>query len=186
MRSTILLLLATVFAATPVSAQRRPVVTYDTAGAFDNAGTMALLNRARSLRMRSDSSIRSYTAIIKSRIAGGMRLPMKDRTMIREENASRVRWSRDADIVVQRIAGRQQSPGGVEAPRGSGLGANNLFDPASDRMRFAFGMFESENDTIPDEDDDYWIEHPLGADAEQHYSYASGDTLTVTLQDGTT
>src|SRR5688500_8354500 len=166
---------------TPAHAQRR-TVTYDTAGAFGDVGAAALMNRARVARMRSDSSIRSYTAVIRSRLAGGMRMPLKDRTLAREEAASRVRWSRDADIVVQRLAGRQQDPGGVSAPGARGGNTNtNLYDPATDRMYFGLGV---ENDST-DNDDEFWIEHPLGASAEQHYRYESGDTLSITLQDGT-
>ena len=166
--------------AAPAHAQRG-VVTYDTAGAFADVGAATLMNRARAARMRSDSSIRSYTAVIKSRMAGGMRMPLKDRTLAREETASRVRWSRDAHIVVQRLAGREQNPGGVEVPGARGNGITNLYDPATDRMYFGMGI---ENDST-DDDDEFWLEHPLGANAEQHYRYESGDTLRITLQDGT-
>ncbi|HUF51757.1 MAG TPA: BamA/TamA family outer membrane protein [Longimicrobiales bacterium] len=174
--------------ASPAAAQRRPDISaYDTAGAFADAGAATLLNAARALRARSDSTIRSYTAVIRSRSAARMRLPLKDRTLIREETASRVRWSRDADIVVQRLAGRQQSPQGIDAGRSGGIGVSRLFDPASDRMYFAVGAFSTVS-RAPDSPggDDYWIEHPLAADAERHYHYESGDTLTLTLQDGTT
>jgi hypothetical protein len=166
--------------AAPAHAQRR-TVTHDTAGAFADAGAAVLLNRARDARLRSDSSIRSYTAVIRARMAAGMRMPLKDRTLARQEMASRVRWSRDAQTVVQRLAGRDQNPGGVEASGARGLTVTNLYDPATDRMYFGLGI----EDDSADGDEEFWLEHPLGAHAEQHYRYESGDTLRITLQDGT-
>jgi len=158
-----------------------PILPADTAGAFSDRAAALLMNRARDARLKTDRSMRSYTAVVKSRIAAGMRMPMKDRTMFRQESAARVRWSRDEQSIVQMLAARVQHPGGVEAPNGmSGLGIDELFDPSRDRMYFGMAMF---SDTT-NEDEDFWIEHPLGDQAERHYRFRSGDTLTVRLQDG--
>ena len=182
MRRFAILLLNLAAAASPLAAQQRQSETHDTAGAFADAGTAALLNRARATRLHSDSTIRSYTAMIRSRLAGGMRLPMKDRTIVREETAARVRWSRDAATVIQRLAGREQTPGGIKVP---GPGIRRLYDPATDRMTIGFDAFSDRSDSTTPEEDNYWIEHPLGRQAERHYRYESGDTLSITLQDGT-
>jgi hypothetical protein len=153
----------------------------DSAAAFADPGAAALFARARDARRRSDESILSYTAIIRSRTAAGMRMPLKDRTMFRQETAVRARWSRDAETVVQLLAARVQHPGGVEAPRSlSGFGVDKLFDPSDDRLYLGMGS----NDSERDDDDDFWLEHPLGDAAETHYRYTSGDTLTIRLQDG--
>jgi hypothetical protein len=149
--------------------------------------------------------------VVRSRIAAAMRMPLKDRTMFRQETAARVRWSRDAQHVVQLMAARIQHPGGVEVPTGlSGLGVDELFDPSEDRMYFGMGGNrrrdadstsaegsvqdtvlhtddDADNDYSDDDDDDdieFWIEHPLGDAAERHYRFASGDTLTIRLHDG--
>jgi hypothetical protein len=224
------------------SAQRstEPPTAADSAVAFADPGAATLFGRARAARARTDESIRSYTAVVRSRIAAGMRMPLKDRTIFRQETAARVRWSRDAEHVVQLLAARQQHPGGVEVPTGlSGLGVDELFDPSEDRMYFGMGggsrrrdsdstavadsaavadpaitddstavadpaitedssaVADSiaaaidadtirDDDDIEDDDDDveFWIEHPLGDAAERHYRFASGDTLTIRLQDG--
>lgn len=170
---------------TPALGQRPsgpPASPADTAGAFLDAHAASLMNRARDARMHSDSSLRSYTAITRSRMAAGLRMPLKDRTLFRSESAARVRWSRDGNNVIQVLAGREQTPGGVEADA-SGV---RPFDPREDRLYFDLmrdsaraGRAENVGD-----DDDFYIEHPLGAHAERHYRYQSGDTIIIRLQDG--
>jgi hypothetical protein len=159
-----------------------PPTAADSAAAFADPGAAALLERARAARLRTDHAIRSYTAIVSSRLGAAMRMPLKDRTLFRRETAARVRWSRDAETVVQVLAAREQHPGGVEAPSGgSGIGIDELFDPGSDRLSFGLGSSDPDYEA---DDDDFWIEHPLGDVAERHYRYESGDTLTIRLQDG--
>ena len=161
-----------------------PPTAADSAAAFADPGAAEIFGRARAARNRTDHAIRSYTAVVRSRVAAAMRMPLKDRTLFRQETAARVRWSRDAETVVQMLAARTQHPGGVEAPSGSsGIGIDELFDPGEDRMYF--GMSDRDTADVSD-DDDFWIEHPLGDAAERHYRFASGDTLTVTLQGGRT
>jgi hypothetical protein len=155
----------------------------DTTGAFLDPGAAALMKRAREARLSSDRSLRSYTAIVRSRIAAGLRMPLKDRTLYRQESAARVRWSRDSTTVVQLLAGREQHPGAIHAPQ-SGFGIDDLFDPSQDRMYF--GLTKVERNEKRNPDDGFWIEHPLGAAAERHYRYQSGDTMTIRLQDGRT
>lgn len=165
-----------------VAQRREYMADADTSRAFADAGTATLMNRARAARLRTDRALRSYTAVVRSRLAAGLRMPLKDRTLFRQETAARVRWSRDAATVVQLIAGRAQHPGGIEVPT-SGFGIDELFDPSGDRMYFGMSGGDDEPD---DDDDDFWIEHPLGEHAERHYRYESGDTLTIRLQDGRT
>jgi hypothetical protein len=176
-RITIVLVSLPLFAAPARAQTPAPPPAAD---AFVDPGAAALFQRARDARQHTDAAIRSYTAIVRSRAAAGIRLPLKDRTLFRQESVTRVRWSRDAASVVQLLGSRAQHPGGVE-PANSGLGIDELFDPSRDRLYFGL----SRNDDEPDrDDDDYWIEHPLGQTAEQFYRYQSGDTLTITLHDG--
>jgi hypothetical protein len=155
----------------------------DTAGAFLDPGAAALFNRARAARQASDQSLRSYTAIARSRMAAGLRMPLKDRTLVRTESATRIRWSRDGDNLVQVLAGRSQDPGGVDGDAGSGA---RPFDPRDDRLYFDLmrdSARHGQRGNVTD-DDDFYIEHPLGAYAERHYRYQSGDTIIIRLQDG--
>jgi hypothetical protein len=165
-------------AAHPSTAAAPATVGTDTSGAFLDAGAVILLERARTARQASDRTLRSYTALVRSRLGVAMRMPLKDRMLVREEAAARVRWSRDADDIVHMLAGRQQTPGGVK-PALFGPGMRPM-DPTADRLYFG-AMFGD-----PDErdDDDYWIEHPLGDEGTRHYRYQSGDTLAIRLQDG--
>ncbi|CAN5773330.1 hypothetical protein BH23GEM10_BH23GEM10_06930 [soil metagenome] len=180
-----------------------PVHAQAAADAFLDAGAAVLFNRARDARLQTDAAIRSYTAIVSSRMAAGLRMPLKDRTLFRQETAARVRWSRDAASVVQLLGSRAQHPGGVEVAN-SGFGVDMLFDPSRDRLYFGFGgndgdradpdsagparadTVRADDDRARDDrtDDDYWIEHPLGETAERFYRYQSGDTLTISLHDG--
>jgi hypothetical protein len=148
----------------------------DAAGAFLDPGAAVLLERARAARLRTDHSVRSYTALVSSRGAAGLRMPLKDRTLFRYEAAARIRWSRDGDDLVHVLAGRVQTPGGVE-PAVDITGLRPM-DPGADRLYFGM-MFGGAGD-----DDDFWIEHPLGDAAERHYRYQSGETMAIRLQDG--
>jgi len=184
MRRTLLALLGSITLAAPASALQTATPAPDTTGAFMDAGAARLLARARAARHRSDRSIRSYTAVVKSRISAGLRMPLKDRTLFRSESAARARWSRDGAHVVQVLAARNQHPGGVEIPQNpSGIGIDELFDPARDRMYFGIGSPDSADSG---DDGDFYIEHPISDHAERFYRFQSGDTLTLRLQDGRT
>ncbi|MEX1182843.1 MAG: BamA/TamA family outer membrane protein [Gemmatimonadota bacterium] len=178
------LFLATAFlVAAPARSQQLPLPdTHYAADAFLDAGAAVLMNNARDVRARTDSSIRSYTAVVRSRFAAGLRMPLKDRTLYRQESAARVRWSRDAATIVHLLGSREQHPGGIEAST-SGFSIDELFDPSQDRMYFGLGSTGSSDSTRSD-NDDFWIEHPLGDSAERFYRYLSGDTLTITLHGG--
>jgi hypothetical protein len=166
----------------PLSAQRTPVrvAADDTTGAFLDPGAAALLKRARDARLATDRSLRSYTAIVRGRTGAGLRMPLKDRTLFKQETAVRARWSRDAETVVQLLGGRAQTPEGVRPTAARGFAVTDLFDPTQDRLSFGMALM---SDTAR-QGDDFWIEHPLGVSAERHYRYRSGDTLTIRLQDG--
>jgi hypothetical protein len=59
-------------------------------------------------------------------------------------------------------------------------------DPREDRLYFLMMRDSARAGHRPDkgDDDDFYIEHPLGRYAERHYRYRSGDTLIIRLQDG--
>lgn len=148
------------------------------ADTFLDPGAELLLKRARSFRDAADSTILSYTGTVHSRIAAGLRMPLKDRTLYRRESTSRIRWSRDAPPVVKAIAFREQTPAGVSTPTmGNAYSHDEMFDPTQDRIYF--GLTDKSNG-----DNDVWIEHPLVAGSEQYYRYRSGDTLTIRMQGG--
>ena len=118
-------------------------------------------------------SIASYTAVVRQRGAAMLRMPLRDRLLDREESAARIRWSRDGDEVVQVLAARETGMNGAEKGHLHDM-ADDVFDPAGDRVYFAMQDFGVDAD-----DDELWTAHPLAEGSEAHYSYASGDTMTV-------
>jgi hypothetical protein len=166
--SIVLVLLALTL---PTAVRAQSSDTYLDPGAAD------LVARARSFRDAADSTILSYTGTVRTRIAAGLRMPLKDRTLYRRESAARIRWSRDAPSIVKMLALREQTPAGVNEDDAS-PSVDELFDPTEDRIYF--GLTDGDRHS----DDDIWIEHPLVAGAEQHYRYQSGDTIQVRLQGG--
>jgi hypothetical protein len=148
---------------------------------YVDPGAANLVARARAFRDAADSTILSYTGTVRSRIAAGLRMPLKDRTLYRREASARIRWSRDATSVVKVTSFREQTPDGITVPGiGNAPALDELFDPTQDRIYFGL------TDDKQKRDDPIWIEHPLVPGAETHYRYQSGDTLSIRLQDGRT
>lgn len=197
-RFTIALALAATLPA-PLSAQ-------SAADAYLDPGARELVAHARAAREEAGRDITSYTAVVRRRAAVMLRLPLKDRLLGREESAARIHWSRDGESVVQLLAGHEQAVGETGAV--TGFDTSMLFDPTADRIRFAMSFGNDDDgdrrdrrrdgeraepdsaataptDSIDEDSDvDVWIAHPLADDAESHYRYASGDTLTLRLADG--
>lgn len=146
------------------------------ADAYLDPAAEQLVARARQSRRQSQSTLQSYTAIVRQRIAAGIRMPLKDRTIFHAEAAARVRWSRDEPIVAQVLAERVRHPGGVEVEGDlSGFAVDQLFDPSSDRLMFGL---------LTKDDQDIWIRHPLATGSEWFYRFQSGDTVTLSFPDG--
>jgi len=136
-----------------------------------------------------DSSVVRYTAIIKQRIAAGIRTPLKDRTIFRNESAVRAFWDRDHDALIQVLGARSQHPGREQAKEEGDLSwldeltIDSPFEPGGDRL--LFGVFGQNDEEIVDpQESDFWIAHPLAPGADTLYQYQSGDTLTLSLPDG--
>ena len=60
------------------------------------------------------------------------------------------------------------------------------FEPGGDRLLFGvFGEDDRDADGAYEQNDDgFWIAHPLAHGADSLYRYQSGDTLTLGLPDG--
>jgi hypothetical protein len=148
-----------------------------------------LWSAARANWQSIDSSVVRYTAVIKQRIAAGLRTPLKDRTLYRNESAVRAFWDRDHDALLQVLGTRAQYPGREDRELGDALGwmddltIDDPFEPGGDRLLFALGGNRDEGITDPDTSD-FWFAHPLGSGADTLYRFRSGDTLTLSLPDG--
>jgi len=148
-----------------------------------------LWRAARANWQAIDSSVVRYTAVIKQRIAAGLRTPLKDRTLYRNESAVRAFWDRDHDALLQVLGARAQHPGRDSREMGNALRwmddltIDSPFEPGGDRLLFALGGNRGRDPEDPDEAD-VWFHHPLGAGADTVYRFRSGDTLTLSLPDG--
>ncbi|MEJ2540879.1 MAG: hypothetical protein P8188_13060 [Gemmatimonadota bacterium] len=135
-----------------------------------------------------DESVVRYTALIRQRIAAGLRTPLKDRTLYRNELAVRAFWDRDYDALVQVLGARAQYPGRSIAEREGALdwlddlAFDQPFEPGGDRL--FFGLEDPDDEGFEPDNEDFWIAHPLAPGADSLYRFESGDTLTIRLPDG--
>jgi hypothetical protein len=135
-----------------------------------------------------DESIVRYTAMIRQRIAAKLRTPLKDRVLYRNETAVRAFWDRDYDAVVQVLGTSSQYPGRATAVREGDLDwledlpFDKPFEPGAERL--LFGLDDGEEGPFEQNEDGFWIDHPLTTGADTMYRYESGDTLTLSLPDG--
>jgi hypothetical protein len=158
-----------------------------TTDAYEDPTAATLHRSAQANWQRIDESVVRYTAVVRQRIAARLRMPLKDRTLYRNESAARVFWDRDHPVLVQVLGARAQYPG-REAERARGeldflddLTIESAFDPGGDR--FVFG-FTGDDDGEEPGDGDFWVAHPLAPGADSLYRYRSGDTLELRLPDG--
>jgi hypothetical protein len=152
--------------------------------------TAGTLFRAAQANWQSiDSSMVRYTSVIKQRIAAGIRTPLKDRTLYRNESSVRAFWDRDHEPIIQVMGSRAQYPGKeTDESRGAlgwmdDLAINSPFEPGGDRLLFGVTNDEAAEISDPDQSD-FWFAHPLAPGADTLYRFQSGDTLTLSLPDG--
>jgi len=168
-----------------VTAQQRAYVQ----DAFLDPTARTLFQAAQTNWQSIDSSVVRYTSVIKQRIAAGIRTPLKDRTLYRNETAVRAFWDRDHDALVQVLGNRAQYPGKESEEERGPLGwMNDLafdrpFEPGGDRLFFGLSDESSDELSNPNESD-FWLAHPLAPGADTLYRFQSGDTLTLSLPDG--
>ena len=176
-------------------AAQAPVSQAATASdAFLDPVAGAIWTAARANWQAIDSSVVRYTAVIKQHIAAGLRTPLKDRTLYRNESAVRAFWDRDHDALFQVLGTRAQYPGRDNREMAGALdwmddlSIDDPFEPGGDRLLFALGGNRDQRSSEqgpPDPDEsDFWFAHPLAAGADTLYRFRSGDTLTLSLPDG--
>jgi hypothetical protein len=157
--------------------------------AFLDPTAEALFRSAQAKWSSIDTSVVRYTALIKQRIAAGIRTPLKDRTIYRNESAVRAFWDRDHDALIQVLGARAQHPGRDQAKRDGELNwleeltIDSPFEPGGDRLLFGF-MDQNDPEVFDPDESDFWIAHPLARGADTLYRFQSGDTLTLSLPDG--
>ena len=164
---------------------KRTEVTADhLATAYKDAPARALLLLARDARMRQDSSLSSYDATTYQRVSAGIGFAKfgRDRLAFRSEDATHVRWRRGVGAYVDVTGSRAVIPaaGGSGQVRMQGSISPIPYYPGSETLWIGSSVAR------PSVDENDGIVHPLAEGAEAYYTYATGDSVTFRLPDGTT
>jgi hypothetical protein len=145
--------------------------------AYLDPGARALVQRARARRAAAEQTITDYHAEVQERISLGLRALRRDRTFYQREMAGRIAWHRYGPDTVVMLGAREAVPvayAGTRLPEDLQSDAPDLgFTPGEDR--FIVGVGDSE-----------FVYDPIAAGSESRYRFQSGDTTTITLQDGRT
>ncbi len=165
------------------SVRRIPVTEQHLATAFASPAARTLLERARVARFTMDSALRSYEAKAYQRtsVSLGIRDAGRKRLMGREEAAGRIQFERGRGAFVD-VLGRRNT---------------NAFEDDEDRRRAATEVGQSVPIPYFPGSDDLWIGgsiarvevderqlvHPIARGSEAYYTYALGDSMTITLPD---
>jgi hypothetical protein len=148
----------------------------DTTAYLDPAAR-TLVARARAHRATAEQTITDYHAEAKERISLGLRALRRDRTFYQREMAGRIAWHRYGPDTIVMLGAREAIPvayAGSRVPEDMVSDAPDLgFTPGEDR--FIVGIGDSE-----------FVYDPLAPGSETRYRFQSGDTTTITLQDGRT
>lgn len=158
--------------------------------AFMDPHARELLATARAARLRQDSALISYDATTYTRISAGLKIAKigRDRLAFRMENASRVRWHRDAGLWID-VKGQRMAIPIVK------LDQNEIDDDDIAEMTemaaipyfpgreplFFMGGAMAKADVDVDE-----LIHPLANGAEAYYRYSTGDSIAIRLGGGKT
>lgn len=156
-------------------------------GAFEDAVARELYTRAYDRWHALDTAVAGYTALIRQRVAGTLRTPLRDRLLYSNEHAVRTWWRRGARPVVLALGNRTRHPGRDfllgrgEADRLDAMPYAEPFSPGDDHLFFGWNR---EDDVGPPGSDGREVMHPLAEGADLVYSFRSGDTITVSLPSG--
>ena len=134
-----------------------------------------------------DTAVASYTALIRQRVAGALRTPLRDRTLYSNEHAVRTYWRRGARPVTVVLGNRTRHPGRdlfLKQGESDWLDAMPYaepFSPGDDHLLFGW---DREQEVGPPGADGRSLVHPLTEGADLVYSFRSGDTIAVSFPDG--
>jgi hypothetical protein len=144
--------------------------------AYRDAAARELVRLARARREIVDTRISAYTTTAHERLTARMGVAGVERLLLRRETVSRIAWTRDT-VRIELVAAREAQPvifPGVQLPPPdiAGFLPGIAFDPVDPEILFRFDFLS--------------LRHPLAADGEQYYRFASGDSSAIRLPDGRT
>lgn len=153
--------------------------------AFKDNEARSLLLDARRARLQQDSSLLSYDATAHQRmsIGFGFRAVGRNRMLWRSETVTRVRWSRKSGVWVDLKGQRMAFPSGGGGEVRAEVDAEDMapipYFPGRDAL-----WIGADNGITRAEVNDRELVHPLALGSEAYYTYATGDSLMLTLSDG--
>lgn len=148
--------------------------------AFADPVARTILKRARAARLQQDSALRSYRAITTQRMSLGMgvRRVGLEKLLFRGDNVARVDWSRDGGVWVTPIGSRAIVPMAGEGSSSDLVDAVSIpYFPGKETLWMPSSNFGVVRTDVDDRD----IIHPIARGAEAYYKYATGDSITITL-----
>lgn len=166
--------------------RRIPVTPELLRTAFEDSAAHVLLLRARKARLEQDSALVAYDATTYQRISAGLGIGSfgRDRLIFRHEDATRVRWQRDVGAWVELKGSRTAIPIAPDEARDSAEAGMNGEDmgtipyyPGYESLWIGGGVAKAQVDERE-------IVHPLAGGAEAYYTYATGDSVSFRLPDG--
>jgi hypothetical protein len=167
--------------AAPPRGEARPMPTSVEGRALDAPGLLALARRAR---LAQDEALQSYDARARERFTAalGLRDVARERTVWRQESASRVRWSRATGVHLDLVGRRNFAAGFAPPPEQGGPdGFTGVpWYPGRDALWIGGSRF------VRADVDEKELVHPLANGAEKFYAYTRGDSLRLRLGDGST
>jgi hypothetical protein len=163
--------------------RRIPVTAEHLRTAFRDDAARSLLDRVRIARVRHDSSLISYdaTAYMRVSVGLGFRRFARDRLLFRQEWVGRVLWHRDQGAWIDVKGARRALPFDDDDELRSELEGDIPIPYYPGRDALWVGREVARREV-----DDREIVHPLAIGSEAYYRYATGDSVSFELPDGST
>ena len=166
----------------PDSVTRRLRADSAQATAFGSPEARRILLRAREARGQQDSALRAYRATATQRISMGLgarRLGL-EKLLFRGDNVADISWRRDVGVRVRPVGSRITVPMAGNSS-GDFTGAISIpYYPRRETLWFPSSNFG----VVKTDIDEREVIHPLAKGAEAYYTYATGDSVDITLDGG--
>jgi hypothetical protein len=150
--------------------------------AFRDSRARDLLAAARVARLEQDTALKGYDATAYERMSVGIGFKRigRDRLLMRHERAARVVWSRGSPVLVQLLGRRSVMPM-LDKDAEVNIEAEGVpipYFPGRESLWIGSGLAKAD---IADDE----VIHPLANGAEAYYTYATGDSVSFQLPNGT-
>lgn len=163
-------------------ARKIPLTPALLSSAFRDSRARDLLTAARVARLEQDTALRGYDATAYERMSVGLGFKRigRDRLLMRHERAARVVWSKGSPVLVT-VLGRRTVMPMLEGAGDADIGEEGVpipYFPGRESLWIGSGLAKA--DVTEGE-----IIHPLATGAEAYYTYATGDSVSFQLPNGT-